>query len=168
MNISPFTSPTSTDRCTPFEMTATASSMSKRNFEVFGEVIQRSQWNDAERNIRTGNGAGDGMDGAVSPAGDNCVDLAGGGPFDSTLRGCLKSWTWYKFKAGRDRMLAKGGLKFGTQIIALFPSGGAGGRVQQHADAPGFRGWPRRGQAGTSNRGHALNVPKMEQDRPRY
>jgi hypothetical protein len=37
-------------------------------------------------------------------------------------------------------MLAKGFLKFRTQIVALLPRGGAGGRVQQYADALGFQG----------------------------
>ena len=62
----------------------------KRNFEIFGKVIQRSQRDDAKRNIRTNYGARDATDGAVSAADDNCVDLAGGGAFDGTLRGCLK------------------------------------------------------------------------------
>ena len=124
----------------------------KRNSKILGEVIQRSQRNDAERNIRTGDRTRDRMDGTVSPAGDNGVDLASGGPFYGTLGGGLELGTCYKFKAGRDRMLAKGGFKLRTQIIALFLLGAAGGGVQQDADAFGFQGVASQRSAGTSNR----------------
>jgi hypothetical protein len=49
-------------------------------------------------------------------------------------------------------MFAKGGFKLRTQIIALFLLGGAGGRIQQDADALGFQGVASQSSAGTSNR----------------
>jgi hypothetical protein len=50
-------------------------------------------------------------------------------------------------------MLAKGDFELGTQVITLFPSGAAGGRVQQHADAPEFQGMVSQRSGKTSNRG---------------